>query len=263
MADVGDMVHGPWDGRQRLNAGWRYSSGNPHFAWDVGTAMGTPLYAIGDGVVVDCNDGVRDQPPGVPAGSGAPSNWIVLKFAYPKQSRYAGKTGYAYYQHLRKGGVLVSKGQHVKAGDRIALSGNSGNTTGPHLHLVILKPGHVMDAGSRYAYLNNPDMVAWQPRVAWKATKYGVHYTVYVSKLREGQKNSASVKVLRRALIKRGFLIPAAGLSADKPGNDFTPKATAAVKKWQKKHNYTPDGRLTLEQARRFFRNNEHVLVLK
>jgi peptidoglycan hydrolase-like protein with peptidoglycan-binding domain len=71
------------------------------------------------------------------------------------------------------------------------------------------------------------------------------------------------VKVLRRALIKRGFLIPAEGLSADKPGNDFTPKTTAAIKKWQRKHGYAPDGRLTLEQARRFFRNNEHVLVLK
>lgn len=263
MTDVGDMVHGPWDGRQRLNAGWRYSSGAAHYAWDVGTAMGTPLYAIGDGEVVDCNDGVKDQPPGVPAGSGAPSNWIILKFTAPKDSRYAAKTMYAYYQHLKKGGVLVKRGQKVKGGDRIALSGNSGNTTGPHLHLVVLKPGFAMNAATRYAYLQNPGMVAWEPRAAWKATKYGVHYEVYVSKLRPGVKDSKSVRILRRALIKRGFLIPKAGLDADNPGDDYTPKVGNAVAKWQAKHGYNGDGTLSLKQAREFFKNNDHVKVMR
>lgn len=261
MASVGEMVTGPWDGERRLNAGWRYSSGAGHFAWDVGCPRGTDLYAVGDGVIVDCNDGEPDPAPVI--ASNIPSNWIVLKFEFPRDSKYAGKTGHAYYQHLTKGGVKVKKGQKVKKGDRIGLSGSSGNSSGPHLHLVILKPGYTMNAATRYNYTRDPGMVAWEPRTAWRATKYGIRYTVYVSKLRPGVDNSDSVKTLRRALIKRGFLVPKAGLSVDKPGNKYTDAVSKAVAKWQTKHGYKPDGVMGLDQAREFFKNNEHVKVVK
>jgi hypothetical protein len=257
------MVKGPWDGSLGITTRWRYSDGDPHFAWDVACPMGTRLYALGDGVIVDCNDGVKDQRPGVPAGTGAPSNWIILRFIAPRDSKYAGQTLYAYYQHLEQHGVKVRPGQRVKQGDFIALSGNSGNTTGPHLHLVILKPGYTMNVYTRYNYLNNPAWVVWEPILAWKATKYGVTYEVYVDKLRPGVINSASVKVLRMALIKRKWLVPKAGLSVDKPGNDFTASTGIAVAKWQQKRGYKPTGNLTYEQAKVFFQNNEHVRVHK
>lgn len=47
------------------------------------------------------------------------------------------------YWHLSR--RLVTLGQHVKAGQPIALSGSSGIVTGPHLHITIKKDGHLID----------------------------------------------------------------------------------------------------------------------
>jgi murein DD-endopeptidase MepM/ murein hydrolase activator NlpD len=220
---------------------------------------GTKLYAIGDGTIVDCNDGVKDQPPGVPAGSGAPSNWIILKFTAP-DGKYKGKTLYSYFQHLTKGGVLVKKGQKVKKGDLIGKSGNSGNTTGDHLHLTVLKPGYTMNRDTRYAYLNNPDMVAWEPKVAWGGgdTKYGIWYEVYVKKLKPGVEDSKSVRKLRECLIKREFMEG----DPEKPGNNYTDKVKNAVARWQTKKGYEPDGVMGNKQAKKFFENNTHTKVI-
>jgi len=41
--------------------------------------------------------------------------------------------------HLRNGSVKVAEGQHVKVGDLLGEVGNSGNTTGPHLHFQLMK----------------------------------------------------------------------------------------------------------------------------
>ncbi|PQP84623.1 hypothetical protein C0Q44_08750 [Paenibacillus sp. PCH8] len=45
------------------------------------------------------------------------------------------------YGHLREGGFKVSKGDNVSKGDTIAESGNTGNSTGPHLHFEVRDNG--------------------------------------------------------------------------------------------------------------------------
>lgn len=47
---------------------------------------------------------------------------------------------FAQYAHLSKKGVLVQKGQKIQKGDLIALSGNTGYTSGPHLHFSVYLP---------------------------------------------------------------------------------------------------------------------------
>jgi len=59
-----------------------------------------------------------------------------------KKIALIGGGNYAFYAHLQRGSLKVGLGDRVKTGDVIALLGNTGNTTAPHLHF------HVMDGSS-------------------------------------------------------------------------------------------------------------------
>ncbi len=131
-------------GKLKVGTGWRYSDRGKHAAFDYPVANGTTVFAVQDGVVLACNDGVPNKSqPGV---QGAPSNWVLLGI------RHGGKKASVLYQHLSPG-LLVKKGEQVKAGDPLGKSGRSGNATGPHLHLAAMW-GH-RTANGRYDYLIN------------------------------------------------------------------------------------------------------------
>lgn len=84
---------------------------SPHKGVDYGLPIGTPIIAPSDGVVEHVAYQAR--------GAG---RYIKIKHGHIT----------TVYMHLSK--TLVKPGQSVKKGERIALSGNKGGSTGPHLH---------------------------------------------------------------------------------------------------------------------------------
>jgi lipoprotein NlpD len=89
--------------------------GKPHEGVDLPAPVGTPVSAAADGKVVYAGNGIRGY-----------GNLIVIKHAGDLLTAYA-------HNSL----LLVSEGQPVRAGDRIALVGQSGHATGPHLHFEV------------------------------------------------------------------------------------------------------------------------------
>jgi len=103
-------------------------TGEDRFAIDFGMPEGTPVFAARDGVVVLVRDGFD---------IGAPDP------SYKKRSNLIfirhGDATLGEYLHLLKGGIRVNAGQTVRAGQMLALSGNSGYTRGPHLHFMVFR----------------------------------------------------------------------------------------------------------------------------
>lgn len=120
--------------QRRINNGWPPGSYNGGI--DYACPVGTQIIAAADGVVTS----VQQQTTGY--------GWHI---------RINHGDGYlGIYAHLSR--IDVAVGQEVKAGDVIGLSGNTGNSTGPHLHFEI-----------RYNNVEwNPEavMVAWPPEAS-------------------------------------------------------------------------------------------------
>jgi murein DD-endopeptidase MepM/ murein hydrolase activator NlpD len=89
--------------------------GKPHEGIDLPAPVGTPVFAAADGRVVYAGNGIRGY-----------GNLIVIKHPGDLVTAYAHNSV-----------LLVSEGQSVRAGDRVALVGQSGHATGPHLHFEV------------------------------------------------------------------------------------------------------------------------------
>ena len=96
-----------------------------HKGIDFGGRKGDPIYATGNGVVSHTEKGLRRK------GYG---QQIVIDHGFGYKTRYA---------HLNE--RLVQKGQEVKRGELIGYMGNTGGSTGPHLHYEVLYMGRDVD----------------------------------------------------------------------------------------------------------------------
>lgn len=109
-----------------ITAGWYYSDGKLHRAIDLRAAVGTPVYAAEDGTVdwVQAWDGHSTR------GDQSYGNLVRIRHA-----DYNGGKLQTLYAHLKES--KVKYGQAVKEGELIGYSGNTGNSTGPHLHFEV------------------------------------------------------------------------------------------------------------------------------
>ena len=99
-----------------------------HYAIDISAYVGQPVYAADSGVIVSAG-----------YSSGYGYNILINH-----------KNGY-YTRYAHLSSLNVSSGQTVEAGQTIGLAGNTGNSTGPHLHFEIRT-----NTGSQPSYAPNP-----------------------------------------------------------------------------------------------------------
>ncbi|MEB3244631.1 MAG: M23 family metallopeptidase [Vampirovibrionales bacterium] len=106
-------------------------SGRMHRGVDFAAPVGTPIYAAGDGVITAA---------GWDSGYGQA---ILVKHANGTVTRYA---------HCSQ--IYVSRGQRVLQGQRIAAVGNTGHSTGAHLHFEVLENGVAQNPMKRLGAFN-------------------------------------------------------------------------------------------------------------
>lgn len=99
--------------------------GSFHYGIDIGNARGTAVYAAASGKVVKVVSFCKE---GQTSCGGRYGNYIMIEHPNGQRTIYA---------HLQK--VSVSVGQSVKQGKQIGTIGNTGRSTGPHLHFQIEK----------------------------------------------------------------------------------------------------------------------------
>lgn len=94
----------------------------PHPGLDVAVPIGTPIRAAGGGTVVEVGDDAK----------------------YGKFVRLEHRDGYeTLYAHASQ--ILVKQGEKIPSGRAIALSGNTGQSTAPHLHFEVRQGGAAVD----------------------------------------------------------------------------------------------------------------------
>jgi hypothetical protein len=141
----GQPVNGQIYFAQRFAIDWMQLNGDARFSISSGNDVkdyvdyGAKVIAVADGTVVETLSNLDDQVVGTLPDpktitiENVDGNHIVLDLGHGK---------FGFYAHLQKDSVVVKKGDRVKRGQVMALLGNTGNTSAPHLHF------HLMDGSS-------------------------------------------------------------------------------------------------------------------
>lgn len=124
-----------------------------HRGLDFSGAVGSPIGSISAGIVIDV----------MPSDHGGLGVHVVI------EHRINGKLTRSVYAHMLAGSLTVKPGDVVLAGEKIGELGNTGSSTGPHLHLEIIVQGaHVDPYTFLKRYADDEDVeVIDRPAVDW------------------------------------------------------------------------------------------------
>jgi murein DD-endopeptidase MepM/ murein hydrolase activator NlpD len=152
--------------------GWQVTQGNfgtlshygdSSYAFDFANFEGAPIYAARGGTVIDV---VKDQTCnnwGLEALVQCPGNRLVVRHEDGSES---------WYIHMPKNGVLPAVGDTVKRGQFVAVVGNTGHSSGPHLHFAVKNPGEPTHEIKFHAYwwpsnLPRTCHIPWKGSMEW------------------------------------------------------------------------------------------------
>lgn len=122
----------PHKGRVTSNYGYRKRFGRMHKGIDIGIRSNDTIYAAFDGKVRLTNYEARGY-----------GKYVIIRHTNDLETVYG---------HLNK--FLVEPNQYVKAGDPIALGGNTGRSTGPHLHFETRYMGYAINPAAIFDFAN-------------------------------------------------------------------------------------------------------------
>jgi len=128
-------------------------------------SWGETLYAPADGKIVEAVNDLDDNPIGQTDVEHLAGNHIVEDI---------GGGHFVLMAHMQKGTLLVQPGDSVHAGQPIAKCGNSGNTSGPHLHLQVQNQPDAFAPGAKTYPILFRDVIC----VRFRQTRTGAPFFV-------------------------------------------------------------------------------------
>lgn len=121
----------PYNKSHKVSQGFNGNTshkGTSKYAIDFAMPIGTPVLASRAGKVVEIVQ--RHNKHGMGLDMRSFANYVIIEHADKTLGRYF---------HLKQNSVTVKLGAEVKAGEVLALSGDTGRTSGAHLHFVVTK----------------------------------------------------------------------------------------------------------------------------
>lgn len=169
----------PHKGRVTSNYGYRKRFGRMHKGIDIGIRSNDTIYAAFDGKVRLTNYEARGY-----------GKYVIIRHTNDLETVYG---------HLNK--FLVEPDQYVKAGDPIALGGNTGRSTGPHLHFETRYMGYAINPAAIFDFANqttHTDTYTFTKKTYMQARNYAPSTTEQTQTYQASDNSSRTTYTVRK-----------------------------------------------------------------